>query len=111
MAEFEYKESEFISGKEIKDVPGLVIEILDEIKSVATDFGAKPQGSIRVSKGDESHEKKMNFNQKTINAIIDETKSKDSKNWIGVKFVPKVETIKGNLAIIPDKFIKQETMA
>lgn len=111
MAEFEKQESEYISAKEIQNVPDLTIEILDEVKNVATDFGAKPQGTVKVSNGTESHEKKMNFNQKTVNALIDETKSTDSKKWIGVKFVPKIETVKGNLAIFPDKFLKQETMA
>ena len=101
IAEFEKKESEFLSPKELVGKSGIVLKILDEVQNQRTDFGPKPTGTVEYTDGIETVKKIMRFNQLMINYLIDATKSKDSKKWIGAKVPIKIEIIKGNSAIVP----------
>ena len=103
MVEFEKKESEFLSPNELVGKSGIVLKILDEITPQRTDFGMKPTGSVEYKDGLATVQKIMRFNQLMINYLIDKTKSKDSKKWIGVEVPIKIDKIKGNNAIIPNK--------
>lgn len=76
------------------------IEVLDEIKDVMTNYGAKAQGLVKVTNGIETSEKKMNFNQPMKNYLINKA-GKDSKKWIGQKVLITTKFIQGNDAIIP----------
>lgn len=101
MAEFEVIESNFINGKSIQGKVGLTIEILNEITNQQTAFGLKPKGSVKlIEQNGATQEKEMQFNQTFINYLVGKFGA-DSKNWIGTKTPIKVETIKGNLAIVP----------
>ena len=101
IAEFEKKESEFLSPKELVGKSGIVLKILDEIQNQRTDFGPKPTGAVEYTDGIETVKKIMRFNQLMINYLIDTTKSKDSKKWIGAKVPIEIQVIKGNNAIVP----------
>ena len=100
--EFEKKESEFLSPSDIVGKSGVVLKILDEIKPERTDYGMKATGKIEYKDGLAPVTKIMRFNQLMINALIDKSKSKDSKKWIGVEVPVKVSVIKGNNAIVPN---------
>ena len=100
--EFEKKESEFLSPSDIVGKSGVVLKILDEVKPERTDFGMKATGKIEYKDGLATVTKIMRFNQLMINALIDKSKSKDSKKWIGVEVPVKVSVIKGNNAIVPN---------
>lgn len=102
MAEFEKKESEFLSPSDLVGKSGIVLKILDEIKPERTDFGAKPTGRVEYKDGLATVQKIMRFNQLMINALIDKSKSMDSKKWIGVEMPVKISIIKGNNAIVPN---------
>lgn len=101
MVEFEKKESEFLSPSDLVGKSGIVLKILDEVKPERTDFGTKPTGKIEYKDGLATVTKIMRFNQLMINALIDKSKSKDSKKWIGIEVPVKVSIIKGNNAIVP----------
>ena len=101
MAEFEKKESEFLSPNDLVG-KSVVLKILDEIQNQRTDFGPKPTGTVEYKDGLATVQRIMRFNQLMINALIDKTKSKDSKKWIGVEIPIKVDKIKGNNAIVPN---------
>ena len=100
--EFEKKESEFLSPNDLVGKSGIVLKILDEIKPERTDFGMKATGKIEYKDGLATVSKIMRFNQLMINALIDRSKSKDSKKWIGVEIPVKISIIKGNNAIVPN---------
>ena len=100
--EFEKKESEFLSPSDLVNKSGIVLKILDEVKPERTDFGMKATGKIEYKDGLATVTKIMRFNQLMINALIDKSKSKDSKKWIGVEVPVKVSIIKGNNAIVPN---------
>lgn len=102
IAEFEKKESEFLSPNDLVGKSGIVLKVLDEITPQRTDFGMKPTGSVEYKDGLATVTKVMRFNQLMINTLIDKTKNKDSKKWIGAEIPIKVEKIKGNNAIVPD---------
>lgn len=99
--EFEKKESEFLSPNDLVNKSGIVLKILDEIQNQRTDFGPKPTGSVEYKDGLATVHKIMRFNQLMINYLIDTTKSKDSKKWIGAEVPIKIDKIKGNNAIVP----------
>lgn len=99
--EFEKKESEFLSPKDLVGKSGIVLKILDEIQNQRTDFGPKTTGTVEYTDGIETVKKIMRFNQIMINHLIDVTKSKDSKKWIGAKVAIQIDTIKGNTTIVP----------
>lgn len=92
------KESEYISGKDLKGIDGITFEILSEVKDESTDFGVKPRCRVKVTKGDETHEKKWTLNLQNINYLIN-AYGKDSNNWIGKKVGIFTEQVKGNTAI------------
>lgn len=100
MTEYEVQESGFLSPTECKDVDGLRITILEEVKPQPSDFGQKDRAKVRITNGTESHEKLMNFNKPFINYLV-KNHGKDSAKWIGVEVPITTKTIKGNLAIIP----------
>ena len=100
--EFEKKESEFLSPSDLVGKSGIVLKILDEVKPERTDFGMKATGKIEYKDGLATVTKIMRFNQLMVNALIDKSKSKDSKKWIGVEVPVKVSIIKGNNAIVPN---------
>ena len=102
MVEFEKKESEFLSPSDLVGKSGIVLKILDEIKPERTDFGMKATGSVEYKDGLATIQKIMRFNQLMINSLIDKSKSKDSKKWIGVEIPVKISIIKGNNAIVPN---------
>lgn len=102
IAEFEKKESEFLSPNDLVGKSGIVLKICDEIQNQRTDFGPKPTGTVEYKEGLATVQKIMRFNQLMINALIDKTKSKDSKKWIGTEIPIKVDKIKGNNAIVPN---------
>ena len=96
--EYEKKESEYVSGKDLKGVAGITFEFLDEVKNEPSDFGIKPKGSVKISKGDEVYNRKLTLNQQNVNFCINAF-GKDSANWIGKKVSIFTETIKGNESI------------
>ena len=102
MAEFEKKESEFLSPNDLVGKSGIVLKICDEIQNQRTDFGPKPTGTVEYKEGLATVTKIMRFNQLMINALIDKTKSNDSKKWIGAEIPVKIDKIKGNNAIVPN---------
>ena len=102
MVEFEKKESEFLSPSDLVGKSGIVLKILDEIKPERTDYGMKATGNVEYKDGLATIQKIMRFNQLMINSLIDKSKSKDSKKWIGVEVPVKVSIIKGNNAIVPN---------
>ncbi len=96
--EFEKQENEYLTGKDVKGVSGITLEFIDEVKQVSTDFGVKPKGTVKVTKGDEVYTKKLTLNQQNVNFCHDAF-GKDSTNWIGKKIGIFTETIKGNESI------------
>ena len=105
MVEFEKKESEFLSPSDLVGKSGIVLKVLDEIILQRTDFGMKPAGKVSYKDGLATIEKTMRFNQTMINHLIDATKSKDSKKWIGTEIPIEIEQIMGNHAIVPKKVV------
>ena len=103
--EFEKKESEFLSPNDLVGKSGIVLKVLDEIILQRTDFGMKPAGKVSYKDGLATIEKTMRFNQTMINHLIDVTKSKDSKKWIGTEIPIEIEQIMGNHAIVPKKVV------
>jgi len=103
IAEFEKKESEFLSPNDLVGKSGIVLKVLDEIQNQRTDYGPKATGSVEFKDGLATVTKIMRFNQLMINHLIDTTKSKDSKKWIGAEIPIEIEKIKGNNAIVPKK--------
>lgn len=103
IAEFEKKESEFLSPNDLVGKSGIVLKICDEIQNQRTDFGPKPTGTVEYKDGLATVQKIMRFNQLMINYLIDTTKSKDSKKWISAEVPIKIDKIKGNNAIVPNK--------
>ncbi len=101
IAEFEEKESNFISAKDVKQLGIKEIKIISEIVNEQTAHGPKAGGMVAFSQGVETIEKSMRFNQTFLNWLIRE-KGKDSKKWIGL--VIKIKTVEtmGNLNTIPD---------
>ena len=96
--EFEKKESEYVSGKDLKGVDGITFEFLNEIKNEPTDFGVKARGNVKVTNGIETYERKLTLNQQNINFLINAF-GKDSASWVGKKVGIFTETIKGNESI------------
>jgi len=100
IANYEIVESNFISASDIKGVDGVKIEILTEAQDVKTDWGMKPQCKVKVSVGDEIHEKDISLNRPMINYLV-RNYGKSSSGWIGKTFEVKTTFIKGNDAIVP----------
>ena len=69
--EFEKQESEFISGKSLKGIDGVLFEILSEVKNEASEFGTKPRASVAVVIGGVKSAKKWTLNQQNVNFLID----------------------------------------
>jgi len=100
IANYEIVESNFISASDIKGVDGVKIEILTEAKDVKTDWGMKPQCKVKVSVGDEIHEKDISLNVPMVNFLV-KTYGKSSGGWIGKTVDVTTKFIKGNDAIVP----------
>ena len=96
--EFEKQESEFISGKSLKGIDGVLFEILSEVKNEASEFGTKPRASVAVVIGGVKSAKKWTLNQQNVNFLID-TFGKESTGWIGKTVGVFTEEVKGNTAI------------
>jgi len=84
----------------VANIDGISLEILDEVKDIATDYGVKAQCRVRVSGHGEKHEKKFNVNTPTKNYLINKL-GKESKKWIGATFPITTKTILSNLTIVP----------
>jgi len=96
--EFEKQESEFISGKSLKGIDGVLFEILSEVKNETSEFGVKPRCSVAVVIAGVKSAKKWTLNQQNVNFLI-ETFGKDSLAWIGKTVGVFTEEVKGNTAI------------
>lgn len=103
--EFEKKSSTFLSGKDLVGKSNIVLKVLDEIRNERTDYGMKPTGTVQYFDGTTVQSKVMRFNQLLINYLIEKTQSKESKAWVGVEIPIKLETIKGNIAIVPKESV------
>jgi len=98
LMEFEKQESEFISGKSLKSIDGVLFEILSEVKNETSEFGTKPRCNVAVVIGGVKSTKKWTLNQQNVNFLL-ETFGKESMNWIGKTVGVYTEEIKGNTAI------------
>jgi archaellum component FlaG (FlaF/FlaG flagellin family) len=98
MAEYEVKESEYVSGKEIKDLTGVVFEILDEVKDAPSDFGTKPKCQVNVITNAATTKKMWTLNQQNVNFFVEKI-GKNSTEWVGKKVEVFTEVIKGNVSI------------
>ena len=98
MAEYEIKESEYVSGKEIKDMTGVTFELLDEVKDAPSDFGVKPKCSVNVAMGTVTVRKMWTLNQQNVNFFVKEFGA-NSTTWVGKKVEVFTEVIKGNVSI------------
>ena len=87
-----------MSGKDLKGVSGIVMEIMTEPKIESTDFGPKTRCTMKITNGTETHEKKLTWNQQNINFCVSAF-GKESHDWIGKKVGIFTETIKGNESI------------
>ncbi len=83
----------------MKGVVGVTFEVLDEVKTVPTDYGPKPRCRVKISNGIETYEKAWTLNQQNTNFLIAQSKSNQSKEWIGQKVGIFTEVIKGNDSI------------
>lgn len=83
----------------MKGINGITFEVLDEVKTVPTDYGPKPRCKVKISNGIDTYEKTWTLNQQNTNYLITASKSDDSINWIKQKFGIYTELIKGNESI------------
>jgi len=98
MAEYEIKQSEYVSGKELKGMTGVIFEILDEVKDAPSDFGVKPKCSVNVTSGISTQKKMWTLNQQNINFFVQQFGA-NSTAWVGKKVEVFTEDIKGNTSI------------
>lgn len=96
----EYKkiDSEYVSGKDLKGIDGILIEILTEVKNETGEYGVKPTCKIAVVVGGEKTAKTWSLNNQNTNFLI-ETFGKDSLSWIGKTVGVYTEEVMGKTAI------------
>ena len=82
----------------MKGKDGISFKVLDEVKTVPTDYGPKPRGLVSITNGIETYEKTWTLNQQNTNYFV-EKYGKDSKSWIGKEVGIYTELIKGNESI------------
>jgi len=95
---FEKQESEFVSGKSLKGIDGVLFEILSEVKNEPSEFGVKPRCNVAVTINGEKTGKKWTLNQQNVNFLHD-TFGEESLSWIGKTVGVFTEEVKGNTAI------------
>ena len=95
---FEKQESEFVSGKSLKGIDGVLFEILSEVKNEPSEFGVKPRCNVAVIINGEKTSKKWTLNQQNVNFLHD-TLGEESLSWIGKTVGVFTEEVKGNTAI------------
>ena len=96
--EFEKQESEYVSGKSLKGIDGVLFEIISEVKNETGEYGTKPKCKVAVIIGGVKSAKKWTLNQQNVNFLID-TFGKESTGWVGKTVGVFTEEVKGNTAI------------
>jgi uridylate kinase len=96
--EYEKIDSEYVSGKDLKGIDGVLIEIITEVKNETGEYGTKPTCKIAVVIGGEKTAKTWSLNNQNMNFLI-ETFGKDSLSWIGKTVGAFTEEVMGKTAI------------